>query len=159
MFGFYKIHMYSWPKLWREGVEYLTTNVAEYPGDEKWKYERGIDILEFRKDWIFYLNVSYDPLLSNEVPHFATSKEGGFNIQNAFIASQDEVIETYKFPKIKNKENGETVNVVLTTAALIYVEYSISENALIFKEATKKMRSTLRFEVVLKDNNKEAPAS
>ena len=86
-------------------------------------------------------------------------KEGGFALERAFIASQDELLEPYKFPKIKNIENGETVSVVLTTAALLYVEYSSKENALIFKERTKKMRGTLRFELILKDDNKEATAS
>jgi hypothetical protein len=116
--------MWSYPKLWREGITYLKENVAISPTDEDWKYERGISLTEHRKDWIFYLNVSYDPLGINEVPHFATTKEGGFELKNAFIASEDEPIENYKFPKIKNKEKSETVNVVLTTEAILYVEYS-----------------------------------
>ena len=72
--------MWSYPKLWREGISYLKKHVATSLTDEDWKYERGISLTEYRQDWIFYLNVSHDPLASNEVPHFATTKEGGFEL-------------------------------------------------------------------------------
>lgn len=76
-YGFYKIHMETYPKIYRRSVIWELGQALDRSNDT-WKYENGQIFEEHRKNWVFYLNVSYIPRLTNDPPRFAAPEEGGF---------------------------------------------------------------------------------
>ena len=134
MFGVYKIHMWVYPKLFRKGVPWELAQAGDIENDE-WKYEHGDSNIfaKDRKDFIFYLNVSWDPIDGNDPPHFATPAEGGWNFNKVFVAQKQSVMPKVKLPKVMNLENAtEIVRVEMETDAVIYVVYDPSLPGLVF---------------------------
>jgi hypothetical protein len=75
--------MWAYPKLYHAGTGYL--KIKDLKGTGAWRYENGASFENFRIDFVFYIDLSFEPLFDkNDPPHFASVEEGGFKLETEF---------------------------------------------------------------------------